>query len=108
VRPAASNAFCRYGRSNVSYRADDVVSGSSTPMSPLPWPASPFSWFMAEKSTVKEDNVGAVVDAGAVVLLPEPVEVFDELPQALAASATPMATAIAADRFRETCMCFPL
>jgi hypothetical protein len=64
---------------------------------------------MAEKSTVNDDNEGAVVEAGVVVVAPlEPVELFDELPQALAASATPIATAIAADRFRETCMCFPL
>jgi hypothetical protein len=67
------------------------------------------SWFIAEKSTVKDDSVGATVADGDDVVLPlELPELFDELPHALATSATPMATATAADRFRETNMCFPL
>jgi hypothetical protein len=56
---------------------------------------------------VNDDSVGATVaDGDDVVLPPELLVLFDELPHALATSATPIATATAADRFRETCMCF--
>jgi hypothetical protein len=64
---------------------------------------------IAVKSTLNDESSGATVGVvGDVVPPAEPVGLFEELPQALATRATPMATAIAADRFRETCMCFPL
>jgi hypothetical protein len=65
------------------------------------------SWFIAEKSTVNDDSVGATVAGADVVVPPELPELFDELPHAAATSATPRATAMTADRFREICICFP-
>src|SRR5438132_13526971 len=78
VRPAALNAFVRYGASKVTYRVDVVVSGSNTPILPFPCAASDLSCAMAEKSLVNED---AETEAtAAVVGVDAPVFVFfDEL-----------------------------
>src|SRR5665647_158377 len=65
--PAASNAFFRYGASNVTYRAEVVVSGRRTPTMPLPCAASEVSCFIAEKSAV---NASAEICGTAP---PEPV-----------------------------------
>src|SRR5581483_11259067 len=101
--PAAWNALVRYGASKDTYRADVVVSGSSTPTIPLPWAARPFSCASAEKSAVNDE---ADIDTAAVVLvvLPAPADVFVfEEPQALrpptTSTATDSRTAPGNDRF---------
>ena len=76
VRPAASNACLRYGASYCTYRVEVVVSGSSTPMRPLPEEARPLSSAMSEKSAVKAEasscGTAAVVDAGGADDAPPP------------------------------------
>ncbi len=52
ARPASSKAFVRYGASYWTYRVDVVVSGSRTPIMPLPFEARPVSPFITEKSAV--------------------------------------------------------
>src|SRR5690242_1847840 len=57
LKPAAWNAFVRYGRSYDSYRADVVVSGSRTPMRPLPLAATSLNFAITAKSEVNESGV---------------------------------------------------
>jgi hypothetical protein len=64
--PAFSNASARYGASNSTYRADDVVSGRITPTLPLPFAVNEVRAVMAEKSLVKPL---AEVEAGAAVVV---------------------------------------
>src|SRR4051812_29444352 len=112
-RPAAWNAFSRYGRSNDSYRADVSVSGRSTPIMPLPLLATSFRSAMAEKSAV---NDSAEIDAGealasvVVVLSPdEALSLLSSLPQAASANKESTATPAAAPRLNETFIgCVPL
>jgi hypothetical protein len=54
VRPAMVKAFVKNGASNSVYRAEDTVSGSTTPTRPLPCDARPVSDDMALKSRVNE------------------------------------------------------
>ena len=54
LSPAVCSARARYGASNSVYRGEVVVSGSSTPILPLPRAASPRSLRITEKSVVNE------------------------------------------------------
>src|SRR5438067_10561074 len=97
VRPAASNALVSNGASNSTYRADVTVSGSKTPILPLPLLARSLSWAMAEKSGVRLDALtsGTLPDDG-VLLLPALGVPPDELPPqaarpSIAATAMPAA-----------------
>ena len=85
VRPAASKALARYGRSKDSYRADVVVSGSRTAILPVPWDARSLSLDIAEKSAVNDVAVisSSVPDPPAVVS----VVSSDESPHAARVSA---------------------
>jgi hypothetical protein len=70
-------------------------------MRPLPFAASDFSCAIAEKSAVNDAGVmlTLVFELDGVVVAPDPVELFDELPQALAARRTLTVTAKSAVRF---------
>src|ERR1700704_6385045 len=78
-------------------------------MRPLPLDARSLSLVIAEKSTVNDARSGATVAPPVVVGAPATVVLdelgFDELPQAAAAKAIPIATAIVAERFRKTDIC---
>src|ERR1700719_37670 len=73
--PAIWKAFVKYGRSELTHRVDDVVSGMSTPTRPLPAACKSFSVAMAEKLTSNEEMLrpeGTVaVGPVAAVLLPQ-------------------------------------
>ena len=91
MNPAALNARVKSGASYVTYRADVVVSGRSTPTLPLPWAARPVNCFITEKSAVKSPALTWGTDAG--VLLPPPVPSLDELDEPGAVHAAPDLTA---------------
>src|ERR1700686_5002130 len=55
--PAAWKAFVKYGRSELTHRVDEVVSGMSTPTRPLPAACRSFSVAMAEKLTSNEETL---------------------------------------------------
>src|ERR1700731_5032264 len=55
--PAIWNAFVRYGKSELTHRVDEVVSGMSTPTRPLPAECRLFRVAMAEKLTSNEETV---------------------------------------------------
>src|SRR4051794_30512520 len=77
--PAALKAFSSCGRSALSHRADDFVSGRITPILPL------------------------LPDAEPLAVLPPPLPLVSPLPpQAVSASATPTTPAIATLRVRPT------
>src|SRR5450759_652090 len=69
-RPAFWNAFARYGASKAVYRADVVVSGSSTPIMPFPDLAREFNWVMTEKSLVNDDALRVLGGGFAAALAP--------------------------------------
>src|SRR6266511_2630729 len=73
--PAASNACFRYGASYVTYRAEVVVSGSRTPMRPLPWAAMSVSSFISEKSAV---NAAASIWGTSALAFAEGVVVVED------------------------------
>jgi hypothetical protein len=77
-----------------------VVSGNNTPMRPLPFAASDFSWLIAEKSAVNDAGVilMMVVDFDGVVVVGVDDD-FDELPQADAATIAPTVITITTARF---------
>jgi hypothetical protein len=108
LRPAAWNAFVRYGRSNDSYRADEVVSGRRTPIKPFPCEANDFSWAIAEKSLVNE----VALISGVCWELPPavvPVVLVDEeLLQPTSATVALMQRAPRTLRLLETCMSPPV
>src|SRR5580704_16999701 len=81
--PAIWKAFVRYGKSELTHRVDEVVSGMSTPTRPLPAECRLFSVAMAEKLTSNAPTVrDAGMVAGDVVAVPPPP------PQAIATSPT--------------------
>ena len=84
------------------------MSGSSTPIRPLPFAASALSCAIAEKSAVNDAGVMlmTVVESDGVVVVGGDDD-FDELPQALVARTMPTATAKRAVHL-ETRMSFPL
>src|ERR1700694_3654037 len=81
--PAIWKAFVKYGRSELTQRVDEVVSGMSTPTRPLPAACKSFSVAMAEKLTSNDDTVrlGGTVAGDAVAVPPPP-------PQAIAMTPT--------------------
>src|SRR5664280_1458814 len=110
-RPAASNAFFRYGASYWTYRVDVVVSGSSTPTMPLPCEASAVSCFIAEKSDVKSvalifTTVTDFLAAADVVAVEE--DVVDELhPEAATTSPKESSAPVSATDLRAVSIGFP-
>src|SRR6185436_20386692 len=90
-RPAASNACFRYGASYWTYRVDVVVSGSRTPILPLPCAARSLSSAICEKSAVSvvTSNCGTFPEE-----LPPPPLLDDPLdpPQAAATAASATTT----------------
>src|SRR5580704_5768268 len=71
--PAIWKAFVKYGKSELTHRVDDVVSGMSTPTRPLPAACRSFSVAMAEKVTSNEETLRlAGTTAGDVVAVPPP------------------------------------
>src|ERR1700681_1810428 len=70
--PAIWKAFVKYGRSELTHRVDEVVSGMSTPTRPLPAACKSFSVAMAEKLTSNEEMLS---DDGMVA-----VGEFDDVP----------------------------
>src|SRR6202049_1196200 len=71
--PASPNAFVKYGRSELTHRVDEVVSGMITPTRPLPAACKSFSVAMAAKLTSKDETLredGTVAgDAPPVVVV---------------------------------------
>jgi hypothetical protein len=70
--PAVWKAFVKYGRSELTHRVDEVVSGMSTPTRPLPAACKSFSVAIAEKLTSNEETLS---DDGMVA-----VGEFDDVP----------------------------
>src|ERR1700680_2831703 len=71
--PAIWKAFVKYGKSELTHRVDEVVSGMITPTRPLPAPCRDFSVAMAAKLTSKDETLSpegivAVVVVVVVVL----------------------------------------
>ena len=104
--PAASNAFVRFGASYWTYRVDVVVSGSSTPILPLPCAARLCRVFITAKSAVN------LVTSTWGTAPPPDDDVLDELdeldPQLAAAAASARAAVTAAICFGRWCMQIPL
>src|SRR5487761_454531 len=88
--PAAWNAFVKYGRSEVTQRVDDVVSGMSTPTRPLPAPCRSFRVAIAEKLTSNDETLSddGMVAVGEFAAVPPPP------PQAIATSPTTLRVGI--------------
>src|SRR6478609_3802533 len=91
--PAASNACLRYGASYWTYRVEVVVSGSSTPIFPLPWAARAVNVFITAKSAVNAPASGAGTDAPPD---DDPPDELDELDPQLAAAAASARAAVTA------------
>src|ERR1700674_5787223 len=71
--PAIWKAFVKYGRSELTHRVDDVVSGMRTPPTPLPAPCRSSRGAMAEKLTSNEEMLRlAGTTAGDAVAVPPP------------------------------------
>src|ERR1700688_1376848 len=73
--PAIWKAFVRYGKSELTHRVDEVVSGRITPTRPLPAAAKGFSVAMAAKltsndETLSVDGTVAPGDVDALLLVP--------------------------------------
>src|SRR6185312_15419072 len=69
LMPASANAFCRAGRSAVSQRVDDWVSGRITPTVPLAVPPP----LLDDGAALVLPPVEAGVDAAGELEVPEPV-----------------------------------
>src|ERR1700674_3395521 len=68
--PASVKAFVKYGKSELTHRVDEVVSGMITPTRPLPAACKSFSVAMAAKVTSKDATVSeAGTVAGDAVLV---------------------------------------
>ena len=76
----------------MTYRADDVVSGSSTPTIPLPWDARPVSSFISAKSGVNFVASTWGTDPEAVPADPELEDELDDPQAAAVASSANTAT----------------
>src|SRR5580704_6517401 len=73
--PAIWKAFVRYGRSELTQRVDEVVSGMSTPTRPLPAACRSFSVAIAAKLTSNEEMLsddGTVAGLGEFAAVPPP------------------------------------
>src|SRR5438128_10430157 len=81
--PAIWKAFVKYGKSELTHRVDEVVSGISTPTRPLPAACKSFSVAIAEKLTSNEetDSDDGMVAVGEFDDVPPP-------PQAIATTPT--------------------
>src|SRR6185437_3794466 len=105
LSPAASNARFRYGASNSTYRADVVVSGSRTPILPLPSEARPFSFFISEKSDVNADALTLGTFAVPPELAPELLP--PDEPQPAATARTTVVSPMPSNRLREFPIAMP-
>src|SRR5689334_340672 len=104
LSPAAWNASFRYGASNSTYRAEDVVSGSRTPIMPLPLEARPFSFCISVNWTLNAD----ALRFGTLTLPPElPLELPPDEPQAAATVRTTPARTQPSSRLREFPIAMP-
>src|SRR5260370_10206986 len=84
--PAIWKAFVKYGRSALTHRGDEVVSGMSTPTRPLPAACKSFSVAIAEKLTSNEETLsddGMV--AGDAVEVPPPPHAITTSPASMSA-----------------------
>src|SRR6266849_2917600 len=71
--PAVWKAFVKYGKSELTHRVDEVVSGMSTPTRPLPAACKSFSVAMAAKLTSNEETLMlAGTTAGDAAGVPPP------------------------------------
>src|SRR5713226_5028632 len=72
--PAIWKAFVKYGRSELTHRVDEVVSGMSTPTRPLPAAFKSFGVAIAEKLTSNEETLSddGMVAGDAVAPPPPP------------------------------------
>src|ERR1700676_2586208 len=96
VSPAFWNAVVRYGASKDTYRAEDAVSGRSTPI--IPWPADArlFRLAITEKSLV--NDVAEMFDGAVLPLVVVVLDVVGELLQAAATMPTTSTSDIPANR----------
>src|ERR1700730_16982467 len=69
--PAIWKPFVKYGKSELTHRVDEVVSGMITPTRPLPAACKSFSVAMAARLTPKDEtlSLAATVAGDAVVVV---------------------------------------
>src|SRR4029077_1038325 len=72
--PAIWKAFVKYGRSELTHRVDEVVSGMRTPTRPLPAACKSFSVAIAAKLTSNEETLSddGIVAGDAPPVVPPP------------------------------------
>src|SRR5579864_1747234 len=80
--PAIWKAFVKYGRSELTQRVDEVVSGMRTPTRPLPAECRSFKVAMAEKVTSNEETLrdDGMVAAEVVAVPPPPPQAIATIP----------------------------
>src|ERR1700716_611156 len=80
--PAIWKAFVKYGRSELTHRVDEVVSGMSTPTRPLPAACKSFSVAIAEKLTSNDatESGDGIVAVGEFDDVPPPPQAIAKIP----------------------------
>src|ERR1700682_2817648 len=101
--PAIWKAFVKYGKSELTHRVDEVVSGMITPTRPLPAACKSFSVAMAAKLTSKDETLsedGTVAGVGVLLLV--------VVPQAVKIIPDTASTGTSLANFIEDLLCFVL